>query len=104
MEPAELKNPIVRAVVKAMKEGDREAFLGAFARTAKLTDDGQPQTLMVWADREIFRAHDRLHVEREGSDGLELIGRFRSDTWDMETIWRFDIAGGQVRRLDVAAL
>jgi hypothetical protein len=104
MKAEELANPVVRAVVTAMHDGDRKAFFAAFAPSAVLTDDGHPQPLAEWADREIFRAHGRLDVEKQDSDGLELVGPFNSDQWDMLTVWRFDVADGRVRRLDVAAL
>lgn len=104
MEAEALRNPAVRAVVIAMREGDREAFFAAFTPSAKLTDDGHPQPLTEWADREIFQTQGLLRVDREERDGLELIGSFHSDQWDMETVWRFGISGGRVRRLDVAAL
>lgn len=104
MKPEKLSNPVVRRVVVAMRDGDREAFLAAFHPTAELTDDGDPQPLAAWADREIFTARGRLEVEREEDDGLSLTGRFRSDRWDMRTYWRFQVSGGLVRRLDVGAL
>jgi hypothetical protein len=44
-----------------------------------LTDDGHPELLTPWADRELFLGHGRLEVERESRPGLELFGRFRSD-------------------------
>ena len=87
-----------------MRDGDRKKFFAAFEPSAKLTDDGHPEPLTPWADRELFRNHGRLEVEQEGADGLELIGRFHSDQWDMPTVWRFHIVEGRVRRLDVAAL
>jgi hypothetical protein len=104
MKPEELANPTVRGVVTAMRDGNREAFFSAFAPSAKRTDDGEPQPLAKWSDREIFRAHGRLTVDRENRDGLELIGRFHSDQWDMKTVWRFEVVDGRIRRLDVAAL
>jgi hypothetical protein len=104
MKAEELANPVVRAVVTAMRDGDRKAFFAAFAPSAVLTDDGHPQPLAEWADREIFQAHGRLDVEKQDSDGLELVGPFNSHQWDMLTVWRFDVADGRVRRLDVAAL
>lgn len=104
MKAEQLANPVVRAVVAAMRDGNRKAFFAAFAPSAVLTDDGHPQPLAEWADREIFRARGRLDVEQENRDGLELVGPFHSDQWDMATVWRFDIADGRVRRLDVAAL
>jgi hypothetical protein len=104
MRTEELSHPVVRAVVGAMHGGDRTRFLAAFGPNAKLLDDGESQPLFDWVDREIFRAHGRLDVEREANHGLELVGRFHSDQWDMETVWKFDVANGRVRRLDVAAL
>ena len=104
LKPEELANPVVRAVVIAMRDGDREAFFVAFAPKAELTDDGTPQVLKEWAEREIFRAHGHLEVEREDKDGLCLVGPFHSDRWGkFETVWRFEIGHGLVRRLDVAA-
>lgn len=91
-------------MIAAIRDGDREAFLAAFAPSAELTDDGKLQPLAEWADREIFRAHGLLEVEREERDGLELVGPFHSDQWDMATVWRFVIASGLVRCLDVTAL
>lgn len=87
-----------------MRDGNREAFLAAFAPSARLTDDGHPEPLTAWVDREIIRAHGGLDVERESRNGLELVGRFHSDQSDMDTIWKFEVANGRVRRLDVAAL
>ncbi len=104
MRAEELTNPVVRAVVLALQARDRKSFFALFAQSAKLTDDGHPEPLVEWVDREIFQAHGRLVVEREARDGFELVGRFHSDQWDMETVWRFEILGGRVRRLEVAAL
>src|SRR5712692_9328537 len=104
MRADELTNPVVRAVVLAIQDGDRKSFFAQFAQSAKLTDDGHPEALAEWVDREIFRAHGRLVVEREARYGVELVGRFHSDQWDMGTAWRFEIVDGRVRRLDVAAL
>jgi hypothetical protein len=104
MRAEDLANPVVRAVVTAMRDGNHKAFFAAFGPSAVLTDDGHPQPLVEWADREIFHAHGRLEVEKENRGGLELVGSFHSDQWDMATAWRFDVAEGRVRRLDVAAL
>ena len=104
MKAEEPTNPVVRAVVIAIRDDNRKAFFAAFAPSAELTDDGQPQPLAEWADREIFRSHGRLNVEREGNDGLELYGTFHPDQWDMATVWRFQVSNGRVSRLDVAAV
>jgi hypothetical protein len=104
MKTEELTNPVVRAMVTAMYNGDSKAFFAAFASSAKLTDDGNPEPLAEWVDREIFHAHGRLYVESEDRDGLELTGRFESDQWDMLTVWRFEIVNERIQRLDVAAV
>ncbi len=104
MEAEEMTNPVVRAVMSAVRDADRRAFFQAFAPSAKLTDDGDLQPLVEWADREISRAHGRFDVEPESRDGFELAGAFHSDPWDLKTVWRFDIIDGRVRRLDVAAV
>ncbi|AIC15358.1 hypothetical protein [Nitrososphaera viennensis] len=104
MRDEELTNPAVRAVITAMRDCNREAFFAAFAPSAELTDDGHLQPLKEWADREIFQAHGHLDVEREDSNGLELVGLFHSDQWDMKTMWRFRVIDGRIHRLDVAAL
>jgi hypothetical protein len=104
MKAEKLTNPVVRAVVTAMRDGNRKEFFGAFTPSAELTDDGEPQPLGEWANREIFQAHGHLDVEREERGGLELIGPFHSDQWDMATVWRFEVINGRVRRLDVAAM
>ncbi len=95
---------MVRSVILALRDGDRKGFFAPFEPSAKLTDDGHPEPLTPWADRELFLGHGRLEVERESRAGLELFGRFRSDQWDMPTVWRFHVVDGRVHRLDVAAL
>ena len=104
MKTEELTNPVVRAMVTAMHNGDRKAFFALFALPAKLTDDGNPVPLTEWVDREIFVAHGRLYVETEDRDGLELTGRFESDMGDMLTVWRFEIISEHIQRLDIAAM
>jgi hypothetical protein len=104
MKAEELTNPVVRAMVTAMNSGDRKAFFALFAPSAQLTDDGNPEPLAEWVDREIFRAHGSLYVEAEDRDGLELTGRFKSDQWDMLTVWRFEVINEWIQRLDVAAV
>ena len=104
MKTEELTNPVVRATVTSMHNGDRKAFFALFAPTAKLTDDGNPVSLTEWVDREIFGAHGRLYVETEDRDGLELTGRFESDKWDMLTVWRFEIINERILCLDIAAV
>lgn len=104
MQYEDLTNPVVRTVVTAMHEGDREAFLAAFAPDVQLTDDGNAQPFAEWAEREIFQAHGRLDPDDEEEEGLHLAGPFHSDRWGtFLTSWKFEVHGGKVTRLAVAA-
>ena len=104
MKTEELTNPVVRAMVTAMHIGDRKAFFNLFAPSAKLTDDGNPEPLTEWVDREIFAAKGSLYVESEDRDGLELTGRLESDMWDILTVWLFEIINESIQCLYVAAV
>lgn len=47
----ELTDPVVHAVVTAMRDGDRKAFFAALSPSAMLTDNNvNPQPLVEWAD------------------------------------------------------
>ena len=69
-------NPVVRRLVAAINDGDRDAFLAALTPDATLTDDGNPRPLRDWIDREIFSAHGHMNVEREDEEGLYLLARY----------------------------
>ncbi|KAB7849127.1 nuclear transport factor 2 family protein [Streptomyces mobaraensis NBRC 13819 = DSM 40847] len=100
--PEELSEPVVRALVVAMRDGDRDTFYGSFAADAELTDDGALQDLRSWAEREVFEARGRLEVAEERQHGRYLLGRFRSDRADLHgTYWHFQITDGRITRLDV---
>ena len=94
-------NPVVRRLVTAINDGDRDAFLATLTPDATLTDDGNPRSLTDWIDREIFSVHGHLNVEGEEEDGLRLLARYRNDTWgEMSTFWRFQVAGDKISRID----
>ena len=93
--------PVVRRLVAAINDGDRDAFLATLTPGAALTDDGNPRSLHDWIDREIFSARGRMNVEREEQDGLYLLARYRNDTWgELSTFWRFQVTGDKISRID----
>jgi hypothetical protein len=101
MTSQEPSNPAVRRLVAAINGGDRDAFLAMLTPDATLTDDGNPQSLTEWIDREIFGAHGHLTIEREQEHGLHLLARYRNDTWgEMSTYWRFQVTGDKISRID----
>ena len=101
MSPQEPSNPVVGRLVAAVNDGNRDAFLATLSPDATLTDDSSPRSLTDRIDREIFSVHGHLTVEPEEEQGLHLLARYRNDTWrEMSTLWRFQVAGGRISRID----
>ena len=69
MTSLEPSNPVVRRLVAAINDGDRDAFLATLTPSATLTDDGNPQSVHDWIDHEIFSAHAHMNVEHEEKTG-----------------------------------
>lgn len=94
-------DPTVRALVQAINDGDREAFLGLLSDGATMSDDGDARDLTQWIDREIFAVNGHMDVVSESVGGHELVADFENDTWGrMQTVWRFTIAGGRIDRFE----
>ena len=92
---------VVHRLAAAINDGDRDTFPATLTPNATLTDDGNPQSLHDWIDREIFSAHGHMTVEHENEDGLHLLARYRNDTWgEMPTFWRFQVTGDKISRID----
>lgn len=102
--PEDLTNPVVRSVLSALRDADRDAFFACFAEDATFTDDGTPEDLHAWAEREVFSAHGRLRVDSADDGGLRIVGQYTSDQGDLATFWHFQLGGAGVSRLDVGAL
>ncbi|MFI6320211.1 nuclear transport factor 2 family protein [Nonomuraea sp. NPDC050556] len=96
------KHPAVAALVAAINAGDRAAFLDQLAPGATLSDDGRDRELDDWIDREIFTVGGRIDIESQDDSGLDLVARFRNDTWGaMRTKWHFTLDGsGKIVRID----
>ena len=58
-------DPVVRRLLAAINDGDRDAFLATLTPHATLTDDGNPRSVHDRIDREIFSAHGHMNVEHE---------------------------------------
>jgi hypothetical protein len=98
-------NTVVGRLVAAINNGDRDAFLAALSPNARLTDDGNPRSLIDWINREIFSVHGHLAVEREEEQGLCLTARYRNDTrGEMPTYWRFQLEGDKISRIDTGQI
>ncbi len=94
-------DPAVQALITAINDGDRAAFLAALAPGATMSDDGTDRDLAEWADREIFSSHGHLEVTSAAADGRSLTADYRNDTWgDMRTRWAFTVTGGKVSHFE----
>jgi hypothetical protein len=97
----QVTDPAVRALITAINDGDRDAFFGALAPGATMSDDGTDRDLAGWADREIFSSHGHLDVVSATDGGRSLLAAYRNDTWgDMRTRWAFTVTGGKISRFE----
>jgi len=98
---AKLSDPTVRALVTAINDNDRAAFLALLAEGATMSDDGSDRDLEHWVDREIFSSRGHMEVQTESDGGRALVANFRNETWgEMRTAWRFTVEGGKVSRFE----
>jgi hypothetical protein len=94
-------DPAVLALISAINSGDRDAFFGALAPGATMSDDGTNRDLASWADREIFSSRGHMEVVSASDGGRSLIADYRNETWgDMRTRWAFTVAGGKISRFE----
>src|ERR1700746_3878667 len=94
-------DPAVRALIAAINDGDRGAFVAALTPDATMSDDGTDRDLAEWADREIFSSHGHLSVVSAREGGRALGAAYRNDPWgEMRTRWAFTVTGGKVSRFE----
>src|SRR5262245_33664667 len=87
-----LTNPIVKAAITALQEGDREAWSALFERHAQLYDDGRPRSLEDFTRDAL--GHERFtSIDRVTKSGLDVVGHFHSDQWgDFRTYFNFHLS------------
>jgi len=97
-----LTNPIVRAAVEALQQGDTEAWSSLFEPDARLYDDGSPRSLEAFTQQAL--GHERFtSIDRVENRGLDLMGGFHTERWgDFRTYFKFQLApSGKIQRLDI---
>jgi hypothetical protein len=98
---AKLSDPTVRALVTAINDNDRAAFLALLTKGATMSDDGSDRDLEQWIDKEIFSSRGHMEVQTESDGGRALIANFRNETWgEMRTAWRFTVEDGRISRFE----
>ncbi|MFD3530788.1 nuclear transport factor 2 family protein [Streptomyces sp. NPDC058664] len=99
----QLSDPAVRAFVTALNAHDEEAFRAALVPGATMSDDGSDRDLEQWTEKEVFASRGHMQIESEKEGGLDLVARFRNDTWgEMRTRWRFTVEAGKIARFETA--
>ncbi len=104
MDADRLIDPVVKAAIDAMNDGDRDAWLGLFDADAILTDDGSERDYKQWSESEIFGAgKGRItSITKVANRGTTIYADFHSARWgDFKTFWKFAIQRGKIVRLDV---
>ena len=97
----QLSDPAVRAFVMALNANDEQAFADALAPGATMSDDGSDRDLGQWTEKEVFSSRGHMEVESEKAGGLDLVARYRNDTWgEMRTRWHFTVEGGKIARFE----
>jgi len=97
-----LTNPIVKAAIEALPNGDREAWDALFEPDVARFDDGSPRDFQHFT-RDAM-GHERFtSIDQVKKDGLHVTGGFHSDQWgDFRTYFRFHLSrAGKIRRLDI---
>ena len=75
-----ITNETVKAAIEALQRGDRKAWSALFEPSAALYDDGSPRSLQKFTDDAL--GHERFtSIESVENHGLDVIGKFHSDTW-----------------------
>ena len=102
MKTDALTNPVIKAAIEALQNGDRKTWSALFEPDAELYDDGSPRCLKEFT-RDAF-GHERFtSIDRVENNGLDLTGAFHSDRWgDFQTYFRFQLSpAGKINRLDI---
>jgi len=80
MKTDALTNPIIKAAIKALQNGDRKTWSALFEPDAELYDDGSPRSLKEFTRDAL--GHERFaSIDRVENNGLDLTGAFHSDRW-----------------------
>jgi hypothetical protein len=102
MKTDALTNPIVKATIEALQNGDGKAWSALFEPDAELYDDGSPRSLKEFTRDAV--GHERFtSIDRVENNGLDLTGAFQSDQWgNFRTYFRFHLSPARkINRLDM---
>jgi hypothetical protein len=102
MKTDALTNPVIKAAIEALQNGDRKTWSALFEPDAELYDDGSLRSLKEFTRDTL--GHERFtSIDRVENNGLDLAGAFHSDRWgDFQTYFRFQLSpAGKIYRLDI---
>jgi len=98
----QLYQPVVRAAIEALDDGDLHTWLRLFAADAQLYDDGRKIDLKTFSANAVGKERF-THIDKVENNGWDVYGRFHSDQWgDFKTCFRFLInADAKIERLEI---
>jgi hypothetical protein len=85
MKTDALTDPIIKAAIQALQNGDLRAWSALFEPDAELYDDGSPRSLKEFSRDAL--GHERFtSIDRVENSGPDLTGAFHSGQWgDFQT-------------------
>ena len=96
-----ITNPIAKAAIDALQNGDGKAWSAAFAANATFYDDGNKRDLDAFNKSAI--GHERFtSIDKVEKNGTAIYGNFHSDQrGDFKTYFRFSIDDGKITKLEI---
>ncbi|MCW3466217.1 hypothetical protein [Chitinophaga nivalis] len=103
MNTEQLTNPLVKAAIVAMTNGDRTTWTELFTPDAIFTDDGHTGSISAFTAGVFGKGKEHFtRIDKVANDGLDIYGQYHSDQWgDFKTFFKFGITNGKIFRLDV---
>jgi hypothetical protein len=97
-----IHQPVVRAAIEALEDGDLHTWLHLFTPDASLYDDGRKIDLKEFS-RNALGKERFTSIDKVENEGWDIYGQFHSDQWgDFKTFFRFSTdENGKIVRLEI---
>jgi len=97
-----LHQPIVRAAIEALEDGDLHTWLNLFTADAQLFDDGRKIDFTAFS-RNAVGKEKFTRIDKVENDGWDVYGQFHSGQWgDFKTYFLFRAnANGKIEHLEI---
>jgi hypothetical protein len=95
-------NPVVKAAMEALQNGDKNAWEELFTFDAEMFDDGIERDLRGFT-RDAVGKERFTSIDKIENEGCDVYGDFHSPQWgDFQTYFKFTLnQDGKIKRLDI---